>query len=73
MYQCAPQPLQFGSASMETFLVSINLTFPAAAGAAGKPALLALPGPNPSNDNSAAVVAFQVGTELQAAGAQMLS
>lgn len=28
---------------------------------AGKPALLALPGPNPSNDNSAAVVAFQVG------------
>ncbi len=27
---------------------------------AGKPALLALPGPNPSNDNSAAVVAYQV-------------
>lgn len=28
--------------------------------AAGRPARLALPGPNPANDNSAAVVGFQV-------------
>lgn len=29
--------------------------------AAGRPALLAMPGPNPSNDNSSTVVLFQVG------------
>lgn len=30
----------------------------------GRPALLAMPGPNPSNDNSSAVVVFQVGSVL---------
>lgn len=29
--------------------------------APGRPTLLSMPGPNPTNDNSAAVVVFQVG------------
>ena len=54
--RCSAQP-PFASQANEQRVVCL---------APGRPALLTQPGPNPANDNSAAVVSFQASSLLEA-------